>query len=76
MLATPVQDELTPPQPGHEYTKANVAFALSVSQAEPIRKLGAYMAANEESQGIFTIGDEKVRCPPLPPPLLRAGKRC
>ncbi|KAL2114544.1 hypothetical protein VUR80DRAFT_4527 [Thermomyces stellatus] len=45
--------------PGHEYTKSNVAFALSVSQREAIRKLGAYMQANEESQGQFTIGDEK-----------------
>lgn len=47
-------------QPGHEYTKANVAFALSVTQNEATRKLGAFMQAHQESQGQFTIGDEKV----------------
>lgn len=48
------------PQSGHEYTKANVAFSLSVTQNEATRKLGAFMQAHQESQGQFTIGDEKV----------------
>jgi hydroxyacylglutathione hydrolase len=47
-------------QPGHEYTKSNVKFAISVSQAEPVRKLEAFAAANEVTTGKFTIGDEKV----------------
>src|SRR4051812_43100309 len=47
-------------QPGHEYTKANVKFAASVSQSEPIKKLQAFAENNKETQGKFTIGDEKV----------------
>ncbi|PQE23714.1 hydroxyacylglutathione hydrolase protein [Rutstroemia sp. NJR-2017a WRK4] len=47
--------------PGHEYTKANVKFAVSVSQSEPVKKLEAFAEANKETQGKFTIGDEKVR---------------
>lgn len=47
-------------QPGHEYTKANVKFCVSVSQTEPIKKLEAFAEANKETQGKFTIGDEKV----------------
>jgi hypothetical protein len=50
------------PQPGHEYTKANVKFCIAVSQSEPIKKLQAFAEANEQTQGKFTIGDEKV-CP-------------
>lgn len=57
------------PQPGHEYTKSNVAFALSVSQSEAVKKLGAYMEAHEQSQGKFTIGDEKVWQSPIFPSL-------
>lgn len=44
---------------GHEYTKANVAFSLSVTQNEATRKLGDFMEAHKESPGQFTIGDEK-----------------
>ncbi|TVY29375.1 putative hydroxyacylglutathione hydrolase [Lachnellula hyalina] len=45
--------------PGHEYTKANVKFAISVSQSEPVKKLEAFADNNKETQGKFTIGDEK-----------------
>ncbi|RAH46402.1 glyoxylase [Aspergillus brunneoviolaceus CBS 621.78] len=45
--------------PGHEYTKANVKFCLAVSQSEPIKRLEAFAEANQETQGKFTIGDEK-----------------
>ncbi len=47
-------------QPGHEYTKSNVKFALSVLQSEPVQKLKAFADAHKETQGQFTIGDEKV----------------
>ncbi|KAJ5527340.1 hypothetical protein N7513_011499 [Penicillium frequentans] len=46
--------------PGHEYTKANVKFCIAVSQSEPIKKLQAFAEANEQTQGKFTIGDEKL----------------
>ncbi|CAG7919443.1 unnamed protein product [Penicillium olsonii] len=45
--------------PGHEYTKANVKFCIAVSQTEPIKKLQAFAEQNQETQGKFTIGDEK-----------------
>lgn len=45
--------------PGHEYTKANVKFAASVLQTEPIKKLQAFAENNKETQGKFTIADEK-----------------
>ena len=48
-------------QPGHEYTKANVKFAASVLQSEPVKKLQAFADNNEVTTGKFTIGDEKVR---------------
>lgn len=47
-------------KPGHEYTKANVKFAISVLQSEPVKKLQAFAENNNETQGKFTIGDEKV----------------
>lgn len=47
-------------QPGHEYTKGNVKFCLAVSQSEPIKKLEAFAEQNQQTQGKFTIGDEKV----------------
>jgi hydroxyacylglutathione hydrolase len=46
--------------PGHEYTKANVKFAASVSKSEAVQKLVAFADENKETQGKFTIGDEKV----------------
>lgn len=49
-------------QPGHEYTKGNVKFGIKVLQSEPVKKLEAFANANKETQGKFTIGDEKVSC--------------
>ncbi|KAH0342427.1 Metallo-hydrolase/oxidoreductase, partial [Aureobasidium melanogenum] len=46
--------------PGHEYTKGNVKFGIQVSQSEPIKKLEAFANANKQTQGKFTIGDEKL----------------
>ncbi|PMD46322.1 hydroxyacylglutathione hydrolase [Hyaloscypha variabilis F] len=45
--------------PGHEYTKANVKFGISVLQSEPLKKLQAFAEKNKETQGKFTIADEK-----------------
>ncbi|KAF2658855.1 hydroxyacylglutathione hydrolase [Lophiostoma macrostomum CBS 122681] len=46
--------------PGHEYTKGNVLFAKKVLDNDAaIRKLEEYSNANKETQGKFTIGDEK-----------------
>ncbi|KAI1435983.1 beta-lactamase-like protein [Xylaria sp. CBS 124048] len=45
--------------PGHEYTKANVKFGVSVLQSEAVKKLQAFAENNKETQGKFTIGDEK-----------------
>ncbi|KAK3116712.1 Cytoplasmic glyoxalase II [Teratosphaeriaceae sp. CCFEE 6253] len=45
--------------PGHEYTKSNVKFAVTVDQSEPIKKLQSFASANKQTQGKFTIGDEK-----------------
>lgn len=48
--------------PGHEYTKGNVKFAKSVAgDNEDVKKLDEYSQKNKETQGRFTIGDEKVR---------------
>jgi hydroxyacylglutathione hydrolase len=46
--------------PGHEYTKGNVRFAKKILDNEAIKKLDEYSQANKETQGKFTIGDEKV----------------
>lgn len=46
--------------PGHEYTKSNVKFAASVLQNEALQKLQDFAESNRETQGKFTIGDEKV----------------
>ncbi|KAL6855756.1 Las1-like domain-containing protein [Trichoderma novae-zelandiae] len=45
--------------PGHEYTKSNVKFTVSVSQTEPIKALQEFAENNEVTTGKFTIGDEK-----------------
>lgn len=47
-------------QPGHEYTKGNVKFGIKVMQTEPIKKLESFADSNKQTQGKFTIGDEKV----------------
>lgn len=46
--------------PGHEYTKSNVKFAATVLQNEAMEKLQKFAENNKETQGKFTIGDEKV----------------
>ncbi|CAH0053353.1 unnamed protein product [Clonostachys solani] len=45
--------------PGHEYTKSNVKFTVSVSQTDAIKKLQAFADNNQVTTGKFTIGDEK-----------------
>ncbi|KAF1982473.1 Metallo-hydrolase/oxidoreductase [Aulographum hederae CBS 113979] len=45
--------------PGHEYTKGNVKFAAQVSQSDAVKKLQGFAQSNKETQGKFTIGDEK-----------------
>ncbi|KAJ4362534.1 Cytoplasmic glyoxalase II [Neocucurbitaria cava] len=46
--------------PGHEYTKGNVKFAKSVLPDDAaVKRLDEYSQANKETQGKFTIGDEK-----------------
>ncbi|KAF5974516.1 hydroxyacylglutathione hydrolase [Fusarium coicis] len=45
--------------PGHEYTKANVKFAASVSQRDAVQKLLSFAENNKVTTGKFTIGDEK-----------------
>ncbi|WZH45075.1 hydroxyacylglutathione hydrolase [Fusarium acuminatum] len=45
--------------PGHEYTKANVKFAASVSQRDTVQKLHSFAENNKITTGKFTIGDEK-----------------
>ncbi|KAI4145433.1 MAG: hypothetical protein LQ340_006289 [Diploschistes diacapsis] len=45
--------------PGHEYTKANCKFLTTVLQNEAVKKLQSYAENNRETQGRFTIGDEK-----------------
>ncbi|KAF2736574.1 hydroxyacylglutathione hydrolase [Polyplosphaeria fusca] len=45
--------------PGHEYTKGNVRFAKKVLNNDAIKRLDDYSQANKETQGKFTIGDEK-----------------
>ncbi|KAI0544087.1 Las1-domain-containing protein [Xylaria curta] len=45
--------------PGHEYTKSNVKFGISVLQNAAIKNLQSFAESNKETQGKFTIGDEK-----------------
>ena len=44
----------------HEYTKGNVKFGIKVLQSDPIKKLESFANSNKQTQGKFTIGDEKV----------------
>lgn len=46
--------------PGHEYTKGNIKFGVQVIQSEAIKKLEAFATSNKQTQGKFTIGDEKL----------------
>ncbi|KAL8908143.1 MAG: hypothetical protein Q9207_000966 [Kuettlingeria erythrocarpa] len=45
--------------PGHEYTKQNVKFLTTVLQTEAVKNLQAFAENNQQTQGQFTIGDEK-----------------
>ncbi|ERF71564.1 hypothetical protein EPUS_00553 [Endocarpon pusillum Z07020] len=46
--------------PGHEYTRSNVKFLLQVDpDNEAVKKLRDFADANQETQGCFTIADEK-----------------
>lgn len=45
--------------PGHEYTKSNVKFAVSVLKNDAVLALQKYAENNRETQGKYTIGDEK-----------------
>lgn len=52
------------PQPGHEYTKANVKFAFSIlKEDEPVQKLYKDADKYDVTTGRYTIGDEKVGQP-------------
>uniref|UniRef100_A0A0D2Y7I5 Metallo-beta-lactamase domain-containing protein n=1 Tax=Fusarium oxysporum (strain Fo5176) TaxID=660025 RepID=A0A0D2Y7I5_FUSOF len=46
--------------PGHEYTRSNAKFAISVSQSEPVQQLLSFSEANPVTVGKYTIGHEKV----------------
>lgn len=45
--------------PGHEYTKTNVKFGVTISQDTAMKNLESFANNNKETQGRFTIGDEK-----------------
>jgi len=45
--------------PGHEYTKSNVRFLTTVLQNDAVKKLESFTENNKQTQGKFTIGDEK-----------------
>ncbi|ENH71589.1 Putative hydroxyacylglutathione hydrolase C13B11.03c [Fusarium oxysporum f. sp. cubense race 1] len=45
--------------PGHEYTRSNAKFAISVSQSEPVQQLLSFSEANPVTVGKYTIGHEK-----------------
>ncbi|KAK3046634.1 Cytoplasmic glyoxalase II [Extremus antarcticus] len=45
--------------PGHEYTKGNVKFGIKVLQSDAVKKLESFANSNKQTQGKFTIGDEK-----------------
>lgn len=47
--------------PGHEYTKSNVKFLTTVLRDDnvAVQRLRAFADANAETQGKFTMGDEK-----------------
>jgi hydroxyacylglutathione hydrolase len=54
-----VRQCLTCFKPGHEYTGANAKFGVSVLPSGPVKALAAFAKDNQETQGKFTIGDEK-----------------
>ena len=52
--------QLISQQPGHEYTLTNCKFLTTVLQTDSVKKLNAFAENNKETQGKFSIGDEKV----------------
>ncbi|KAF5663842.1 hydroxyacylglutathione hydrolase [Fusarium circinatum] len=46
--------------PGHEYTRSNAKFAISVSRSEPVQQLLGFSEASRVTVGKYTIGHEKV----------------
>lgn len=46
--------------PGHEYTNSNIKFGQSIINTTPVQELVKFCTENSETQGKFTIGDEKV----------------
>ena len=48
--------------PGHEYTKANVKFLVTVDDGKDVKALQKFADENKETQGKFTIGDEVCLC--------------
>ena len=45
--------------PGHEYTKSNAKFAVSVSSKPEVQQLLDYSTKNEVTTGRWTMGEEK-----------------
>ena len=45
--------------PGHEYTKNNVKFLVTVDSGAEVKGLQKFADENQQTQGKFTIGDEK-----------------
>ncbi len=45
--------------PGHEYTKQNAKFLVSVDKGAEVERLRKFADESKETQGKFTIGDEK-----------------
>jgi len=58
-ILAPLPDD-TKVYPGHEYTKSNAKFGQSVLDVIHVQKLLQFCESNNETQGKFTIGDEKV----------------
>lgn len=46
-------------QPGHEYTASNLKFGNTILQNAATKRLGSFLESNKQTQGKFTIGDEK-----------------
>lgn len=49
--------------PGHEYTKSNVKFVKTVLNNKAVENLSDFVDNNEQTTGVFTIGDEKKHNP-------------
>lgn len=45
--------------PGHEYTKQNAKFLVTVDKSSEVERLRKFADENKQTQGKFTIGDEK-----------------